>query len=165
MDIAEYSGNLYIVVGSNNEKGVRIYKNPFDQKLTTSASLPAPVRFLKVAGPTNISFSASAHYILAENNQQCIVYDAETGDSYAYTLASPLDAPQTYLKWMDGDRLYYVSGGKAIVADYDNINRQSLQPASPNFDLFFSGDYKYVFSIATNDEQKTVLTSTALRVQ
>lgn len=165
MDVAEYSGNQYIVVGSNIEKGVRIYENPFDQKLTTAASLPAPVRFLKVAGPTNISFSTSAHYILAENNQQCIVYDTETSDSYAYTVASPLDAPQTHLKWMDGDRLYYVSGGKAVVADYDNVNRQSLQPASPNFNLFFSGDYKYVFSIITNDEQKTVLTSTALQVQ
>lgn len=163
LDITQYSGDWYVALAAGNDKGIRVYKNPFDQKLATPASLPTPIRFLKVANPTHVSFSSTAQYILAENGQSCAVYDAEYDDSYIYT-APALDAPQTHLSWMDGNRLYSVSGGKAVVADYDAKNPQTLQAADSRFELFFSSDYKYVFSIAPAVTGVDI-TSTSLRVQ
>jgi hypothetical protein len=163
LEITRYSGDWYVAVAASNDKGVRVYKNTFDQKLATSASLPTPIRFLKVENPTHVSFSANTQFILAENGQSCVVYDAEYDDSYSYKTAI-LDAPQMHLKWMDGNRLYSVSGGKATVADYDAQNMQTLQAADSRYDLFFSSDYAYVFSVAPA-AAGVDLTSTALQVQ
>lgn len=163
LNLTQYSGDWYVTVGASNGKGVWVYKNPFDQKLDSSVSLPVPARFMKVANPGYSSFSASAQFILAENGEDCTVYDIENDNSYSYRTAT-IDAPQTNLRWMDGDRLYYVSGGKVVVADYDAQNVQSLQQASPSYDLFFSSDYKYVFTVAPAENGMS-LTSTGLKVQ
>ncbi len=163
LEVTQYSGDWFVVLAATNDKGVRVYKDPFDQKLATSASLPAPLRFLKVADPTYVAFSANARFILAENGQSCAVYDAEYDDSYVYKTA-PLDAPQAHVSWMDGDRIYHVSGGKAEVADYDAQNVQTLQAADPRYGLYFSSDYSYVFSVAPAGTGVD-LTSTPLTVQ
>ncbi len=163
LEITQYSGDWFVAIATTNGKGVQVYKDPFDQKLATSASLPAPIRFLKVANPTYVAFSTNARFILAENGQACAVYDAEYDNSYVYQTAV-LDTPQAHVNWMDGDRLYHVSGGKAVVADYDAQNTQTLQPADPSYDLYFSSDYSYVFAIAPA-KTGVNLTATALTVQ
>ena len=163
LEIAQYSGDWYVAIAATDGKGVQVYKNPFDQPLATSASLPTPIRFLKVVNPTYVAFSANTRFLLAENAQSCAVYDAEYDNSYLYKTVL-LDTPQTHVNWMDGDRLYGINGGKAVVADYDAQNPQTLQAADPRFELFFSADYKYVFSVAPARAGEDI-TSTSLLAQ
>ncbi len=163
LDLAQYDGDWYVLTGAGNDKGVRIYKNPFDQELKSSASLPQPFRFLKVTNPSYVAFSSSSRYVLAESGGQCAVYDAEYDELYNFT-AQALQAPQANVRWMDGDRLYYISGDKAVVMDYDAKNTQTLQAASPAYPLVFSSDYKYVFSILNDTQTSSEITSTSLRI-
>lgn len=165
LDIARYANNWFVVVGSSSDNGVRIYKNLFDQVLRSSADVPSPIRFLRTASPTSVSFSDNAQFIMVSNGQQIGVYDNENDDAYTYDMQGQLDVPQVRPVWMDGFRLSYVSNGRAIVFDYDNQNRQTLQAASPQYPLFFSGNYRYVFSLAPSQDAGQQLTSTSLRVQ
>lgn len=147
LDIAQYAGDWYVVLAASNQKGVYIYENPFDQKLIQTTDLPLPTRFLKVAQPQYVAFSANTQFILAQSGQKFGVYDVENDDSYSYTSVAPIDAPQTHAAWMDGNRLAYTSNGKLYVFDYDNLNPQSLQASLPAFRSFFSPDFSYVFDV------------------
>ena len=49
---------------------------------------------------------------------------------------------------MDGDRLTYVSGGKMLIFDYDNTNRQVLIPADGRYEPAFTPDYKSVYTLS-----------------
>ena len=148
IDITRYSGDWYALVGADSEKGIHVYKNPFDQKLQNSRSFPVPSHFLRLANPTYVAFSATARMVVVQNGQNFTVHDFDTDQTFPYAMTLPLDKPQEHATWMDGNRLYYVSGGKAVLFDYDMQNIQTLQAASPEWPLFFSVDYKYVFQLA-----------------
>lgn len=163
LNLAQYSGDWYVVVGASSESKVYIYKNPIDQ-LNISSLVLVPTQILKVANPNYLSFSNNAQFIMDENGTQFAVYDIENNKSYTYLTSEPMDAPQTHANWMDGNRLTYVSDGKLVVFDYDHANFQTLIAADPHYLPFFDPAYKFVESLATSQDPASpaVLTSTAL---
>lgn len=163
LNLAQYENDWYLAVGATDGKGVYLYRNPIEQA-TAATQLPRTWRFMRVSNPSNVSFSANSQLVLTENAQTCVVYDAENIEVKRFTLQRPLDAPQTELRWMDGHHLTYVSGGKTIVVDYDNQNAVELQATLPQFTPYFSGDFKYVFSLASAEGAAVRLTSTPLIV-
>ncbi len=165
MEMAQYGGSWYIVIGSSSQTGVRVYKNPLDQPLADSSSLPTPLRFLHVENPTHVSFSSNARFVLTENGSKFAVYDAEYDNTYLYTVAQRVESSTGAASWMDGHRLYFVSKGSAIVRDYDNQNVQTLQASSGPFGLFFTSDYSRVFAISTDSNGMQILTTTNLRAK
>lgn len=166
LDIAQYDGDWYVAVGADSEKGVQIYRNPLEEILSTASAVPSAIRFLKVSNPTYVAFSANTQYILAENGQQIAVYDTEYGQTYSYSLPVSLDSPQSHVQWMDGNRILYVSDGKAQVSDYDNTNMQTLQAALPAWSTFFTPDYTAAFTLQpVSATGSTRLAKTLLTVQ
>lgn len=164
LDLTQYSGSWYVVVGAGSEDKVYIYKNPMSQ-LDSGKSVLVPVYILRVPAASYVSFSPNARFIVAENGTQFGVYDAEYPGGYVYDTKLPVDAPQPHANWMDGNHLDYVSGGKLVMFDFDEGNLQTLMPAAPNYVPFFSPDYKFVDVIAapTAQDVKAELTSTSLR--
>jgi hypothetical protein len=126
---------------------VHIYRNPLDQQLSSANAVPVPIRFLKIAQPNYVAFSANTQYIVAENGQQFAVYDAEYDKTTKYTSSAPLDAPQAHASWMDGNRFVYISGGSVYVFDYDGLNSQTLLASSADWPVFFTPDYKALYNI------------------
>ena len=165
LDIAQYGGDWYAVLGADTQKGVYIYQNPFDQKLAETTDLPVATRFLKVAEPQYVAFSAGTQFILAQNGQHFAVYDAENDRTYAYEKNQPLDSPQQHAVWMDGNRILYISGGKVYVFDYDGLNSQLLQAALSDYQPFFASNFEYVFNLQRSTSGTPQLASTALRVE
>lgn len=148
VNIAGYNGTLYAAIGSNSDNRVYIYQNPIGQISSNPGSFPVPVWVLHVNGVNNLSFSDNAQFIMAENANNYAVYDLENQVGFLYSNPKlPLDSPQTNVSWMDGDRTIYVSGGKIIMADYDNSNIQSLIPADPAYIPAFSNNYDYMYSV------------------
>jgi hypothetical protein len=146
IDMAQYSGDWYVITGSPAENKVYIYKNPVSQ-LQSEPKIPAaPFRVLRLNNPSFVSFSANTQYIMAESGTSFGVYDAFAGHQYTYTLKNPLDAPQAHATWMDGARLMYVSAGKQLVFDYDGTNAQTLEDSLPQYSPFFDRDYKFSYS-------------------
>lgn len=165
LDIADYSNNRYVVLGSGDDKGVYIYRNPL-LATGSSSTLPTPWRFLNVDKPTNVSFSSSAEYVAVQNSSSVMVYDAYRIASRRYALPKPLDTPQTSARWMDSDHITYVSDGTIVVFDYDGENLASLAKAAPQFTPFFSSNYSSLFCLSPIDaEGKTNLTISSLVVQ
>lgn len=164
LDIAQYSGDWYVVLGADKEKGVYIYKNPLGQQLTTANALPVPIRSLRIPGASYVAFSANTQYILAENGQTLAVYDIEYDNMFRYALPAPLDPPQQHVSWMDGNRLAFVSDGKVNVCDFDGLNLQVLQPSSPAQGPFFSPDFKVSYAVVTQSSRASSLTKTPLTV-
>ncbi|HKR82066.1 MAG TPA: PEGA domain-containing protein [Candidatus Saccharimonadales bacterium] len=149
IDLAQYSGDWYVITGSPAENKVYIYKNPVAQLQAEPKTPAAPFRVLRLNNPSYVSFSANTQYIMAESATGFGVYDAFGGHQYTYTIKSPMDAPQVHAIWMDAARLTYVSDGKQLVFDYDGTNAQSLETGLPQYEPFFDRDYKYSFSFTT----------------
>lgn len=162
LDIARYESHWYVVIGANAESRVYVYKDPSDTKVRKNIGAQS-FYALRVDRPTNVSFSANAQYILAQNSTTAHLYDIEENRGYRYALNSVIDAPQTKATWMDGNRLTYVSSGKQILFDYDHINKQTLVDASPVYETSFDQRYRYVYTFVPNEQDGLTLSATALR--
>ncbi len=164
LNLAQYDNAWYVAVAATDGRGVYLYRNPFDQSGATVVS-PRTWRFMRVQNPTNVSFSTNSQFVLAENGQTCVVYDAENIEVKRFTLERTLDALQPKVQWMDGHRLTYISGGKVIVVEYDNQNAVELQASLPQFVPYFSADYDYSFALAPGEGSAVQFTSTPLTVK
>jgi hypothetical protein len=150
LELTKYSGDWYMVAGAPSENRTYIYKNPV-VALNAKPSAPlVPVQILKTENPNYVSFSDNARFIVTENAQHFSIYDAEYDKKYAFTTKPPIDAGQAHARWMDGNRLTYISGGKIAVFDYDNTNDETLSASAPQYGSFFDRDYKVLYSL---DEQ------------
>ncbi len=161
LNLAQYDNAWYIAAGATDGGGVYLYRNPSEQVVLKGKPYQT-WRYLRVQNPSNVSFSANSQFVLAENGQTCVIYDAENIEVKRFILSRALDAPQTKVQWMDGHRLTYVSGGKVIVVEYDNQNMVELQDSLPQFAAYYSGNYEYAFTIAKTQSATTQLTSTPL---
>lgn len=162
LDVAQYSGDWYMVVASHAESHAFIYRNP--TAADTSRQGNGAIFALHVDQPTSVSFSTNAQFITAQNGTFLHAYDAENKKSYRYELQPPFDSPQTKTTWMDGSHLTYVAGGKQVVMDYDNTNKHALMNADPTYASAFDQRYRYVYSFTKPDTgQGVVLSATALR--
>lgn len=164
LDLAKYSGDIYLVAGSSNLGKVYIYKDPIGQINSKPNKTASPEYVSRVNAANYISFSNSAQFIVAQNGNQYGVYDFENEKGYNYTTSQPMDSPAVNATWMDGSRLTYVSGGKTFIFDYDYTNQHVLSPASSNYLPAFSSDYKFVYTLSPGvTAPQTNLTQTSLR--
>lgn len=150
VNLTEYNGTLYVAATDSAENKVYIYKDPVAQISADHGRAPAPAQVLHVIGPNYLSFSDNAQFILAENTTEFGVYDIENKEVYHYKSPYTLDPPQIHAGWMDGDRLTYVSGGKLVIFDYDNTNRQMLVSADSHYVPAFTPDYKFFYTLSPN---------------
>lgn len=145
LNFTKYSGDWYVASGNAAEGKVYIYKNPLS--MLKEQNVTVPVRILKVPGVDYAAFSTSDRFIMAEHGTQFAVYDAENDKGYAYTLNSPLDAPQEHATWMDEARIVLTSNGKTTLFDFDDANKRTLLTANASYLPFFSTDYKYLYTL------------------
>lgn len=167
LDIAKHEDMLFVVAASSADDRAYIYRDPVAQ-LQSEYGVAVPVRVLRIAHPSYVSFSNNTQFIVVENGVQFGTYDVKYERGYTYNQPDALDAPQQHAKWMDGNRIAYVSNGNLVVFDYDGSNKQRLMPAYPSYEPFFGQDYKYVYALSagsSQDKKQTVLTSTALRTR
>lgn len=163
LDLARYEGDWYVMLGSQVENRVLVYRNPVD--LLSDGKSADTSYVLRLNKPTSVSFSATAQYVLAQNGKAFHVYDLENIRSYRYNAHYAIDAPQTKASWMDGDRLSYVSGGKQVLLDYDNTNRHELAAASPTFLSAYDREYRYLYTLTPTESGGLALSVTALRTE
>jgi hypothetical protein len=90
---------------------------------------------------------------VAEGGQEFGVYDIENTTGYKYNTSQPIDQPQQFAAWMDGNRLTYVSGGQQVIFDYDYKNQHNLAPATPGFQAAFTPNYAYLYTLAPSTTQ------------
>jgi hypothetical protein len=148
LDLTKYDGTLYVTAGSSGESKVYIYKDPIRQLNNLPHAAVYPIQVLHVEQPNYLSFSDNAQFIVAESGTQFGVYDILNTKGYNFTSKLPVDLPAVHATWMDGDRLTYVSGGKAIIFDYDDTNQQTLVPASPAYLPAFAPSFKFIYTLA-----------------
>ena len=164
VDLTQYAGTMYIVMGASSTNKVYIYRDPVGQLAAQPQHAIVPIQVLRVDQPNYLSFSNNAQFIVTENGTHFGVYDIQNKLGYNYTAPVPLDAPQAHASWMDGDRLVYTSTGNLSVADYDNANRQSLMPADSHYLPVFAPDIKFVYALVPSSAVagQFELTQTAL---
>ncbi len=164
LDLAAYNSGMYIACGSSADTRAFVYRDPVGQTKSRINHLPVPVFVAHVSNPNYLSFSVNTQYILAENGAQISVYDIQNKHGYNYSLNLPIDSPMTHVKWMDGNRLTYVSSGKLRIIDYDQTNARTLIPASSSHLAAFSPDFTNLYTLthAPGAEDRYSLTQTSL---
>jgi hypothetical protein len=146
LNFTQYSGDWYIAAGVSTENKVYVYQDPQAQIQAEPKQALAPVAILKVSNPNMLTFSSNAQFIATEGGTSFAVYDAQNEKSYAYQMKYPLDSPQQFATWMDGNRLSYVSNGKVVVFDFDSANKQTLDSALPGLLPVFDSSYRYLYT-------------------
>ncbi len=166
LDLAQYSGDWYMIVGPKNAAGrVYVYKNPQDSFKQANFKSLVPLTVLRAEQIDSISFSDTARYIISQNGVKFSSYDIETERHFYFDLKQPVTANQT-ANWMDGDRLTIVTEGKTMAFDFDGSNQQVLSASNSNQRPFFNKDYSALFNIApsTTSPVSSALTRTELKL-
>lgn len=148
LDLAKYSGDMYVATGASSENKLYIYKDPTGQLSANPNHALVPSQVLHVTSPDYLSFSDSAQFIMIEHGSEFATYDIENEAAYHYNSPFGLDPPQVHATWMDGNRLTFVSDGKLVIFDYDNANRQILVPAASQYEPAFTPNYKFLYTLA-----------------
>jgi hypothetical protein len=163
LDLARYDRQWYVAVGSGVDNKLYVFKNPQAVRKTGRVANLVPAQILRVTAPNYLAFSSNTRFIMIENGTSFAVYDAETDKSYTYATSAPIDPPLAHATWMDGHRITYVSGGRQVIFDYDNINFQTLVPTNAAFLPFFDRDYRYLYTLTPSGANgQSALTSTPL---
>ncbi len=147
LDLARYDSEWYVAVGASAENKAYIFKNPQTTRKMDKVKNLVPVHILRVTAPNYLAFSSNTRFIMVENATSFAVYDAETDEGYTYATAQPLDPGVAHATWMDGHRISYVSGGKVVIFDYDNVNFQTLTAASAAYLPIFDRDYRNLYTL------------------
>ncbi len=165
LDLAQFSGDWYIVVGLQQEGRVTIYKNPQDTLKQQNHGIPTAL-LLRIDNPQFVSFSDNARFIAAQSGSKFAVYDAETDRRFYYQLKNDVPVSQQAV-WMDGHRLLLVLNGKTEVFDFDGTNQQTLSASNPGFIPYFDRDYTSMYNIAPSVQVsgRSALTRTELKVK
>ncbi len=165
LDLTRYDGDWYVVAGSSAEGKAYVYRNPVDMLKTQDITVP--VHVLKAPNFNHLEFSDNARFIMIEKDTTFAIYDAEYDKGYTYTAKQPLDAPQQYASWMDGHRILYTSGGKAVIFDFDSINQRTLVANDAAALPLFDRDYEYMYTLAPSTAKANapfVINKTPLRI-
>jgi hypothetical protein len=153
LDIARYDGAWYVVVGSDADHRVFVYKNPQVVLSKQDGTKPTPQATLKATGTlTEAIFSQNTRFVLAQSGQHFEMYDAEADKIFRYDIDKKLDDPSKVV-WMDGHRLRASNEKKIMIFDFDGSNRQTLVPAAPNLPVFFNRDFTALYSL--NEQSAT----------
>ncbi len=161
LDAARFDGKWYVVAGSKTSGRAFIYEDPIDQINQREDKKAGALFSLRVPNPIDVSFSANAQFIALQGSTRFHVYDIDREQAFRYTSRFPLDAPQPYASWMDGNRFTYVSGGKQVVFEYDNANRRTLVPASITYASSFDRNYEYLYTFVQPSDGQPGITLTA----
>ncbi|MEO8784810.1 MAG: PEGA domain-containing protein [Candidatus Saccharimonadales bacterium] len=155
LNLAQYNGDWYVADGSAADGRIYIYKNP--QAIIehpSGSSQLYPLTVLRVDNPTWMEFSANTQFLAVESGSKFVVFDAERGRNYRYSLPVSLDPASTddgaapHANWMDDGRLIVNSGGKMFVTDYDGLNQQTLTANLPGMPALFNRDYTLLYNMA-----------------
>lgn len=169
LDISRYSDSWYVVAGSAAENHVYIYQDPADRLRQDVTRALVPVEVLKLDKPNYVEFSANSRFVMAQNNQNFAVFDAENERSHTYRLDKPMDQPQEHATWLDGYHLRLVSNGSAMIFDYDGTNVQTLTATSSSYVPMFDTAYQTLYTLAPETATtaspvgRSLLTATPLR--
>lgn len=166
IDMARFDNNWYVGAGSAAETKVYLFKNPVATIKRGGDKLPLPVAVLRTpAVPEFLAFSTNSRFIAAQSGKYLAVYDAETDRQSRYDSGLGLTSGQQ-LKWMDGNRLIGVVGGKTVVMDYDGTNQQTLTDAINGFPPIFDPAYEALFTVSPSisDSRLPALVRTELRI-
>jgi hypothetical protein len=146
VDIAKYSGAWYVVAGSGGDGKTYVYKNPQRIRNTTPKAILVPVQIMRVPGATQVSFSSNSGVVIVQNTTRIATYDAESEKGYNFVSRFTPDPEVERASWMGSHRLMYVSGGKLVTYDYDNINSRTLSAAHARYLPHFDRDYEYFYA-------------------
>jgi hypothetical protein len=147
LDLVQYSGNWFVAAGASSDNKIYIYENPETIRKSSATAVLVPIQILHVTAPNELAFSSNSQLIMAESGASFADYDEEYDEGYNFTSKYALEAPAVHATWMDDHRLTYISGDKLIEFDYDNINANTIAPASPNYLPFFDRNYHTVYTL------------------
>lgn len=169
LDMARYENKWYITFGSVEDGRLYIYENPVEQIIASAESKASPLFAMRLKGVTDLSFSATAQFVSAQNGTRFQVFDIKhvRGYSYAVPFAFDAGAERQYAEWMDGHRYQYSSTGNARLLEYDGTNPRQLMPVGGQSEVYFDRDYRAAFALAprTDGQPGVGLTVTSLLIE
>ena len=147
LDIAQFNGKWYMVVGAKSEQKIYVFRNPEDSIKAKPDGKIIPATTLRIENPQYASFSDNARFVVVQSGSNFVTYDAETDKNYKYKL--DFDVATSYKsKWMDGHRLIAPKDGKIVVFDFDGTNSQTLANSYSNLSAYFNRDYSSLYTLA-----------------
>ncbi len=146
LDVDQFDGTPYYVVGTNVDDALFVYRDPLPTlKGQQNKALLIP-SVMRLANLKFVSFSPDSHLIAAQSGNNVIVYDIE-GDRQFKLLLNHFIEPSEKLVWLDSFRFKLVDKGIGYMVDFEGSNEQALVPSLKD-SLYFSADDKNIITLA-----------------
>ncbi len=152
LELSEYRGNFYAVVGASSGKDeFYVFRNPrvvVSQKDQQSLF----TRTIRLDGANQLSLSDNARFIATENDSKFAVYDIEEDKLFKYELDKKYKSVVSH-DWMDGHRIIVQAEGKVLVFDFDGSNQQYLFNTVAGYQIGFNSEYSNIDGLVKDDSK------------
>lgn len=150
--MSEYFGKRY--VASSHGASVHVTSgdlprqdNRGSQKTIATFKAPAPIE--------RLSMSTNGRFVIAEAVGTFTVHDLELAKTDTTVLKHTSGSARP-LKWADSFMPWYDAGGVLRVYEFDGGNQHDIAKVAEGFDIAFSPNDKYLYSVGRNGEGFTL---------
>lgn len=145
LDLAEFDGTPYYVVGSPQDDAAFIYRDPLPTLKGQSQKALIIPAVLRVKSPQFVSFSPNTQFISVQSGNKLVTYDIDGDRQFQLNLSHEVS---NKIVWMGGFHLAFVDKQQSYMIDFDGSNEQPLVPSLQAGGPYFAPDYETVFSLA-----------------
>jgi hypothetical protein len=163
LDVNEFDGTPYYVVGSDVDGAAFVYKDPLPTLKGQQSKVLLIPSVMRLANLKFVSFSPNNKFIASQSGNNLVIYDIEGDRQFKLSLNHIIPESDKTI-WTDGFHFQFTDKGQAYIVDFDGSNEQPLVP-SLDGQLYFSADNKNVFAVAPskNVTGRFALTETSLQ--
>jgi hypothetical protein len=163
LEIAEFDGTPYFVLGSDRDDAISIYRDPLPTLRGQTQTPLFVTSVLRLVSPQFVTFSENAQFVVAQSANKLVVYNIDDGRQYKTTLSHEI-VTTTKISWMDGFRFVYTDKGRAYMIDFDGSNEQALMQSNFSGGPYFAPDFKSMYALAPSlvANGRSALTQTSL---
>lgn len=145
---SEYDRHMYFVIGFEAGETISVYRDPIAKPILTKQ---LPYTTFAFSKPSDIAFSGSSEFFVAQNLGQAVVYDFEDITLHKDIMKFELE-PGSEITWVDDHHLQAINkAGKSFIFDYDGTNLQELTAVKPGTKLYYSNNFQHYYSLKDVD--------------
>lgn len=149
IDTSRYFNDRYIAVA--DQSMLTVYRGDYPSNESDVENLTELLNISATSAVTALSFSPTGNYVIAQSGSDFIGYEVEYDRVHQAAVSTDENSVRT-LRWLDGALLWGVQDGMLSFREFDGLNRNTIMPAVPGFDVTLSQNGRYVYAMTRTDE-------------
>ena len=146
-----YFSDDYVAIAEGNVVTLLKGKYP-NSSAQDSSSLSRYATFEVPGAISNLSFSPSTDFVIAQSGSTFVSYEIEHMRSASGAIVVTEGQAATTLRWLDDAHVWNDDGGTLMMRDFNGSNVYSIMTVTPGFEAGLSQNGRFFYAIGSDEK-------------